>query len=487
MSLRARVLKGAAVLGAGKVGARLLSFVRNMIVARLLSPEDFGIAATFVITLQILDIISDLAADKLLVQSKEGDDPQMQATAHLWQFLRGLGCALIILALAWPASLLFNIPQARWAFYVLALVPIIRSLAHLDLLRVQRELNYAPAVLSDLAAQTVLVLAAWPVGKWVGSYAALLWLEIANSTLRTVCSHVLARRPYRWAWHPGHARQFLVFGWPLLINGLLMFIQMQGDRVVVGAFYSMYELGLYAVAAYATLVPSQSLAGVLVPILLPLLARVQDDRPRFWRLYAYSTECLTVIATLLAMLFIVAGGKLITLMLGSKYEGCAAIVAWLGCTQAVRQLRYMPGIAALALGDSQNMMWSNLYRVVGMVGMLVAGYVRAPIFWVAVPGLFAEAAAWWASVERLGKRHELPASLSLRPGLLACGGMLAGAALLVLRPAGSGWGMLTAATLITMGLFVLAALAWLPTFRSAAAEVVLGRLRTRDRPSMERS
>ena len=67
-----------------------LSFVRNIIVARLISPQDFGIAATFAITMSLLEMISDLAADRLIIQAKDGEDPQLQATAQLWQFTRGL-------------------------------------------------------------------------------------------------------------------------------------------------------------------------------------------------------------------------------------------------------------------------------------------------------------------------------------------------------------------------------------------------------------
>ena len=135
MSLRRHVFKGAAVVGGGQALGQVLSFVRNVIVARLLGPDDFGIAATFALTVSLLEMISDLGTDKLIILAADGDNPRLQASAQLWQFAREAVGALLILALAWPLAALFGVPQARWAFYWLALVPLLRGLLHLDIKR----------------------------------------------------------------------------------------------------------------------------------------------------------------------------------------------------------------------------------------------------------------------------------------------------------------------------------------------------------------
>ena len=125
---------------------RGLQFLRNIIVARLVSPEDFGIAALFVMTVSFLEMFSNLAIDTLLVQSPHGEKPRFQQTSQLMTAVRGLAIALILLLFAGPVARLFDIPAATWAFRLLAVVPLIRGLAHQDMSRFQRQLNFKPRI-----------------------------------------------------------------------------------------------------------------------------------------------------------------------------------------------------------------------------------------------------------------------------------------------------------------------------------------------------
>jgi len=195
VSLRRSILKGAALLSAGQAVGQGLSFVRNIIVARFVCPADFGIAATFAITVSLLEMVSDLAADKLLIQAKDGDEESLQATAQAWQVLRGVCAAALLLLLAWPFAALFHVPQAQWAFYWLAAVPLLRGFVHLDIRRLQRHMQYWPAVLAESGAQLLATAAAVALAWWLRSYAAMLWIVILQSAALTLGSHLVARRP----------------------------------------------------------------------------------------------------------------------------------------------------------------------------------------------------------------------------------------------------------------------------------------------------
>src|SRR5664280_1016720 len=100
MADTSKILKGGLSLSAGQVASQACSFLRSVILGRLISPTNFGIAATFAMTFWLLDMISNLAADTLLIQSKEGDDQRFENTAHLWQAGRGVVNALVLFAVA---------------------------------------------------------------------------------------------------------------------------------------------------------------------------------------------------------------------------------------------------------------------------------------------------------------------------------------------------------------------------------------------------
>ena len=145
MGLKKRVLKGGALLSAGSAVGKALALIRNIIIARILSPEDFGVAATFIITLSLLQSVSEVAADKLQVQAKDGDDKRLQQVMHLFQLMRGVFGAAILIIFARPIAGLFGAPEAAWAFQWLALIPLLRGLAHgeggdsLHLARIDRD------------------------------------------------------------------------------------------------------------------------------------------------------------------------------------------------------------------------------------------------------------------------------------------------------------------------------------------------------------
>lgn len=79
MSNREKMVRGGIQLLGGHAAVQFLSLARNFCIARLVSPEDFGVAATFALTLSMLEAIGDLSFNKLLIQDPEGEDPTLQA------------------------------------------------------------------------------------------------------------------------------------------------------------------------------------------------------------------------------------------------------------------------------------------------------------------------------------------------------------------------------------------------------------------------
>ncbi|HEY4907333.1 MAG TPA: oligosaccharide flippase family protein, partial [Candidatus Acidoferrum sp.] len=116
MSVFNSIFKGGSQLALGQIVSQACSFVRNLVIARIVSPADFGIAATFAMTLSLMEMVSNVASEMLLVQSPDGNEPGLQSTAQAMKVVRGIGNSLILLALAIPLSHLFGVPQATWAF-----------------------------------------------------------------------------------------------------------------------------------------------------------------------------------------------------------------------------------------------------------------------------------------------------------------------------------------------------------------------------------
>ena len=399
----------------GQAATQASSFVRNIVLARLISPADFGIAAILGVTLQMVEMFSNVAGDMLLIQAKDGDWEQLQGTAQLLRAGRGLINGLLILAFAWPAARLFGVPHAAWAFRCLGLLPLIRGLFHLDMSRLQRHFRFGPAVLVDAGANWCATLVAIPIALWLRSYAAMLCALLIQAAVATALSHILAERRYRWAWDRECWMRIASFGWPLMINGILMFGIFEGDRLIIGSAgrlfpansYTLADLGAYSVAFALTMAPTMFVANVGSSLFLPFLSAMQDDGTMFRQRYGACCQAVCLAGAITSIVFITLGGSALTMIYGSKYSAGGTVIGWLGAMWAVRIIRVAPTLAAMALGDSKNAMVSNAARTISLVGMLIAAAMGGGLAWIAIAGLCGEILALLSSLWRLSARDSI--------------------------------------------------------------------------------
>jgi O-antigen/teichoic acid export membrane protein len=429
MSVRFRAVKGSLWVGVGNLVVYAASFVRNMILARLLSKADFGIAATFGLVLTLMEFTAKLGISQFVVQDREGNEPGFIASAHLVQVCAAGISAVLILAGAPVLAQWFGIANHAWALMLLALVAVFGGLQHADVRRYQRELRFGPSAAVDAIPQVAITLAAWPVAVWLGDFRAMLVLLLAKSALSCALSHFVAEYPYRLAWHRERLARMLRFGWPLLVTGFLMFGVMQGDQFLVATFYDMSSLAPYAAAAALAYAPSFLFGGILGSVLFPLLSQVQDELPELRSRYVQAVALVTLVSAVTSVGMIVGGEALMRLTYGSKYAGSGVILAWLTAAVAFRNLRVAPSTAALARGDSKNQMISNGWRLMALAPMLVLAFKLQPIWMLACCGLVGEGFACWASIVRLRRRDGVPAGVTFRPALwllalvIAAGGL----------------------------------------------------------------
>ncbi|GIX49815.1 MAG: lipopolysaccharide biosynthesis protein [Limisphaera sp.] len=425
MSLRKQVLKGTTAVALGEGVGYAASFVRNMILARVLSKADFGMAAVFGMVMSLLEFTAKLSVGRFLVRDPKGDDPTFVDTGHTLQAVAAALSGLLIALAAPVLATWFGIREHAWALMVLAGVVIARGLQHLDTQRLQRHLRFGPSAMVEAVPQVVITIACWPVVRWLGDYRAVLLLLGLKALLSLGLSHALAERPYRWAWHPGYGRLMLQFGWPLLLTGFLMFGIMQGDQFLVASFYNMTELAPYAAAVSLVMAPQFLYGRVFNSVALPLVSRVQDDPPAFRRRYRQVLAGMVLYASVSTAAFMVGAEAIMQAVYGGKYAGAGVLMAWVSAAAAYRCLRMAVALGNIAKGDSHSQLISNLWRASSLAPAFFMAWSGQPLWAIAACGLVGECLATFVCVWRLKRRDGVPMWLTLRPamgiGLLGVG------------------------------------------------------------------
>jgi len=367
LSLGRRVLnQGSLVVGA-HVAAQALSFARNAVLAHWLSRGDFGIAAAIVMLLQMVETLSDLGADRLIVQARDGEDPRLIATAHATLIARGLATATAILVMAYPLATFLAVPEAAWAFAAVALAPAVKAFMHLDARRAQRNLDNRPQLMIEVAPQLTAFLMVIPALMLLGGYASVVAVTAVQALLSLVISHAVAEQPYRVALDRAYLKRLLAFGWPIWASALPLVAVYQGDRLLVARMLGIEPLASYTAAFMLTMVPGLLAAKLGTSLLLPLLSAVRDDSQRFRERYALMVEAVMLISAAYLAGFIIIGPSALTLAFGAKYHGLDAVLAWLAAMWAMRMIQAVAGMALMARGMTRPFFSAGVVRAFGLL------------------------------------------------------------------------------------------------------------------------
>lgn len=386
------------LVGIGQLGTQLSSFVRHAIVARWLTPAEFGIAALFVTALQLVDLVSNAGVETFLVQDSEGDREDVQASVQWWRAMRGCMNGAAIFLLAGPMAYLFALPGLEWEIRLLGLFPLIRGFLHMDAKRLQRHMRFWPSVLMD-AGSNVLATAVGIAVAWLTrDHRAMVAAMLALAAGSVLISHMVAERPYRWKADRSHVRRMMQFGWPLMVNGLLLFGIFQGDRLLIGMAktvfgndrFTLSELGVYSIVFSLTMAPALAGANIGTSLFLPMLSAVQKAPEEFARKYAMCLRWTAWAGMALAAVFLTAGTWLVVLVSGKQYQPNWWLVAWLSLLWSLRVVRVAPTMASLALGDTKNTLYSNVARSLALAGIAVVVTLRADVVWIAFCGFAGE-------------------------------------------------------------------------------------------------
>ncbi|MCO5762396.1 MAG: polysaccharide biosynthesis protein [Gammaproteobacteria bacterium] len=266
--------------------SQILRLGSNLVLAWLLFPEAFGLMALVTVFLQGLQMTSDIGLGPSIIQNKQGTDPVFLRTAWTLQILRGLLLWLIAWLLAQPVADFFaaNDPMAGMLADILPIIgltALIDGFASTGIHLLNRQLAMARLValdlLSSLISYAVIILWAW--------LSPEIWAIVAGgltySLVRTLLSHVWNPGVRdRLGWDGDAFRELFHFGRWVFLSTLVTFLARNLDRLMLGKFVAMTQLGIYSLAMTFAQVAIQVAVQLSAKVLFPLLSRLQDDPER---------------------------------------------------------------------------------------------------------------------------------------------------------------------------------------------------------------
>ncbi|WP_417713590.1 oligosaccharide flippase family protein [Pseudophaeobacter arcticus] len=381
--LMARVLRSASWMMIGYGGSQALRLAANLVLARLLFPEAFGLMALVTVVTVGLSLFSDVGIGPSIAQNSRGDDPDFLNTAWSIQVLRGFGLWAFTLALAWPMAWFYAAPQL---LYYLPIAGIGLAIAGFNPTRIEtahRHLLVGRVTLLDLAAQ-VIGVGSMVVLAWIsGSVIALVLGGVIQAAAKLALTHFgLPGLRNRFCWEPKSVTELVRFGKWIFLSTAFWFLTSQGDRAILGKFVSLEVLGIYNIgfflASFPMLLGHAVNQRLMIPVYRDTPVTADPANLRKQRLLRVGLTT-TILSMLLLMAWI--GPWLVDFLYDARYVQAGAMIVMISLALVPAVITMTYDQAALAAGDSRAFFVFTATRALLQTGMFLLATM-----WFGLPG-----------------------------------------------------------------------------------------------------
>lgn len=354
--LFSRVLRGSALTAGSYAITQALRLASNLILARLLFPEAFGLMALVSVFLVGLAMFSDVGIGPAISQSARGDEPDFLDTAWTVQVLRGVLLWLATCLLAWPAAHLYDAPELMQLLPVAGLTLLIGSFNTTRIDTANRHLLLGRLTALDLIAQVIGILAMVGLAFLLRSVWALVIGALIGTVAKLVLTHFgLPGHRNRFRWEPSAGRELVHFGKWIFLSTACGFLLSQGDKAILGAYLTLDDLGIYNIGYFLASFPVLLGGAVTGRILIPIYRNhpPADSAANAAKMRRLRFGLTGVMLTLLALMGVI-GQPLVVLMYDDRYLHAGVIVVAIACVQLPQVIGMTYDQSALAAGDSRN-------------------------------------------------------------------------------------------------------------------------------------
>ncbi|WCS24355.1 lipopolysaccharide biosynthesis protein [Methylobacterium sp. NMS14P] len=393
-----KTLRGAGWSVAARFSGRAIDLATLLILARVLSPADFGLTAIAASLIAIVDMVLEIPLVQALMRLPHVEKAHLD-TAFTLGLLRGVVIALLLVAAAWPVARIYSDARLVPIMLVFSAAPIARSLYSPGMVHLYRNIDFRVAFIADFSGKVGAALIC--IGSlYAGAgYWALVINPAASAVLPTVLSYGLA--PYRPRLSLEKVSAFSAFtGW-FTSSQILAAFSWQYDRVFLGYHVDKAVLGRYGVASDFSVLPTQSLIGPAMRPVMAAFASIADDRLRLQSAFLRAARLTMIIAFPAGVGIALTADQIVSVVLGAQWEGAAPYLRWLSL--AIMFTAYYQPVSTLCLAmDEPDVMLKinvleSIFKIstmtlgfyVGGVMMMIYARVAAAVFHFLISAIYA--------------------------------------------------------------------------------------------------
>lgn len=326
--LRNKTFKGIFWSAIDKAGVKTVSFIVSIVIARILSPSDYGVIGMILVFISIANIFIDSGMSQALVQRKNRTESDM-ATAFYFNIVISIVCYSILYFCAPFIAHFYNVTELSSILRVLGLNIIISAFATVQRANLIARLDFKTIASVNLCA----VMASGIIGIWMayGGFGvwALVGQQMTSIAIGTIAFWLFGK------WHPDarfSKNSFVTlwrFGSKLLASGIVSTIIREINSVAIGKIYRTCELGYYTRAVQTSDMVAMTTNEVINAVTFPVLSSLQDDREKMIDVYSKMLGMTAFFIFPIMTGLAVIASPFISVLLTDKWLPAVPLLQWL--------------------------------------------------------------------------------------------------------------------------------------------------------------
>jgi O-antigen/teichoic acid export membrane protein len=365
MGFYKQTLKGITWMGALRIVVRLLTFLRLAILARLLSPNEFGLFGIASLVLAFLEIITETGINVFFIQD-EGDLNEYLDTAFIVSIIRGILISFLIVLFTPVIISFFKVPNAKVILYFVALIPLIRGFINPSSVRFQKDLEFNKEFFFRTGIFITDSLVAIFTAFYLKTASSLVWGMLAGVIFEVVVSHLFIKPKPKLNFEKNKFKKVIERGKWVTLSSFLQYLFTNTDSTAVGKIINSTYLGYYQMAYKISTLPITEISNVFYNVTFPVFSKFQNDKERFKKAFVKSTLAIGLITIPVGLIIFFFSKEIVLLLLGNNWIEVVKPLKILSIYGILRAVFAEVPAVFLALKKQEYVAISTLVSVIGI-------------------------------------------------------------------------------------------------------------------------
>jgi len=348
-TLSQRVVKGGFWVFFLRIVNRGVSLIRLIILAHILSPNDFGLMGISLLTMSTLETFSQTGFQQALIQKKE-DIKFYLNSAWTVLIFRGFVLFIILYFIAPYAAIFFDAPEAKPIIRVIGFAMLFRVFTNIGVIYFQKELEFNKQFIHQFSGTLADFIVAISAVLILRNVWALVLGLLAGNMVRCFVSYLI--HPYRphLSKDLGMAKELFGFGKWIMGSSIIIFLITQGDDIFVGKILGTTALGFYQLAYLISNIPATEITHVITQVTFPAYSKLQHNIPKLREAYLKVLQVTAFLSFPIAGLIFILAPDFTKIFLGEKWMPMVPAMMVLVFSGMIRSIMATTGPIFKAVG-----------------------------------------------------------------------------------------------------------------------------------------